>query len=834
MSPPNQPKSSFLSFVTMSSLEEISLILAKTATTEVNEASEQLALLRQQPTFFGQLLELLSTDVSETIKKAAVVQMKFSLNEHPELVEQFPLETFCTLFDQSSFEIQNVLEIVSDALVKFISADLESFLSALVPLLQNGLPSGFCLLDSFMPIAETAEENHQIFEALIAHASACIEYIVQTIEANIGSNIFQKNIIRTADILKNVLLFAPSIEPPFIELILNFCFPILSAAPQIPNVNLTTPLLNNLCDVIYFLFRNFKDEGNVPSIEAFSSVPEEIISFLPTVPDNSKANIFNILNLYFSLDPLYAIIEENVDDILSSVILPAFLHNPEKIAQIDPSDAIDLILPNEQEEDTSVGAAAKILRDNAAKLGSNVLQIVSQQDLSTEANVFACLFAVSCVAKQLSEEDIQNLAPFLELAAQCFEARSFSCCSGLVFLAGLPVIDDDSIHQLCMQTIEIIMQTDDKILRYLSIVAVANLLDSCQSQQEAIFSIINENISALIQVVFEMNQEFQTDYMANSVIKFTQFFAPVIHTFADDYVSRLISLFHTFMESDQSEARRNAGLFIAAIESVLKSAVTMPEITGPLTEQLLQYFASTDEDLDDDTFMEEFVTLMKICVQYAPELTELVLSVPGKLNEFVESDESIIEDVAPVIRILLQRFPDSINNESVHAPIANILELILAEEEMVDNYWDGLVYILQGLFVICGASEFSQAFIEQVIEMIGDEREITTKGIATSLITCNPVLSLAHENIALSWLEYHTPAAFLQSAIVVLSNWDSIPDAAKALEPQIRAKIAEAKTLLLSVKVPQEIDPFNFADPSSDDDWVLYNKAEILGNPVLN
>ena len=814
----------------MSSLEEISQILAKTTTAQVSEAEAQLASLREDPNFFSQLLTLITSISNETIKKAAVIQMKYSLISHPELVEQFPLETFCQLFDSSNFDFQNILEFISDTLIKFNfennPSEVISFIASLIP---NGNSSAFCLLFSLI---SDNNGSHDLHNNLIPLIASSIEYFNQTIKTNIGSDIYQNSLLHFAKTTQNVLTFATEIPPEIYENIFQFCFAILAVAPQIPNLNITTPLLNNLCNVIYSAFLNFKDNDELPPLESFSSIPETLISYLGHLPDNSKANIFNILNMYFSIDPLYALIEENVDTIIGEVIIPTFKHDPETIFQIEPYEAIDILLPQESEEETSVGAAAKILRDNASKLASNVLEICLSYDLSTEDNVFACLFALSCIAKQFGDADIEKLNPFIELVQQCFTISEFFACSALVFLSGLPIIDHNVIHELCMQSIQIMTETENKVILYLAIVAATNLLSSCESQKETIFDAIGENITGLIEIVFQMNQEFQTDYMGQSLIKFTEYFAPIIHNFANDYVQQLISLFGSYMEGDSSEARTHAGLFITAIDNVLKSAVDQPEITGPLCIQLLQFISDTNEEIED-TFYEEFIQIMRTCACYSPEFTEELAMIPSKLYEYIEEEDELIEDAAPVIRILLQRFPESINNEPVNGPISSILELILSEEEIYDNYWDGLVYILQALFIICGNSEFSQNLIGNVLEMIGDEREISTKGVATSLVTCNPILALSHENIAMSWLQNHTPAAFLQSAIVVLSNWDSLPDDVKSLEEQIRNQITECKSELQSEKVPQIIDPFNFADPSETDDWILYNKDEILSNPIL-
>ena len=320
--------------------------------------------------------------------------------------------------------------------------------------------------------------------------------------------------------------------------------------------------------------------------------------------------------------------------------------------------------------------------------------------------------------------------------------------------------------------------------------------------------------------------------MATAVVNFTSFFAPLLHCIADEYIRALIDLFGNYIEEDSDDARIAASNFIVAIDNLLRSAANETSITAPLTEQLMEYVDEIGEDVNE-VFAEEYIAIMRICALYAPELNESICSIPKKLYNYIEFDDALIEDVSPVVRIILQRFPSAANEETVTEPISEMLSLILTEEEIADNYWDGLVFIAQAVFIVCRESDFAQGLINSVLEMIS-EHESVTCGFATSLVICNPVSSLTLANVCEAWLECETPAAFLTAAIEVLSHWDEMPDTVKDIEVEIKEKIEECKRALSETVVPENIDPFAFPDPTDTDDWALYNKDAILANKILN
>ena len=806
-------------------MSELEALLSKTTTEQVAEAESQLSELRENPEFFGQLLSVISSNSSQIIKSAAAIQAKMMLVAHNELSASFPIEDFCSLFDSSTLEFQGILEIICDILCKIhIRENSEEFLAFVAAAVPNGSPSAFYILNSI-----TFDENeHSFYAQILPIEVSCMEFFNSTIEEHINEQVYQSTLHNFLKSLQQTLVFLDEMEGDLIQNVLQMCFTFLQHVIQLQQTNLTHLILESLSNCIYLVI-NYVKNDEIENVEEFSSIPQSLVEMLESLPDNAKAEVYNVLGNFFENDQLYAIVEPNVDELLLNVFLPVFVHEPESVFALDPQDAIDILFPQDEEEGiTPVSAVTKLLRSNAKKLSSNALAIASQIDFENESVVYAYMFLLGCVAAEFSESEVEELTPIIETATQLLEGDEYNICSACAFFYGLPAIEGS--QELCKAIIQLFVGAENDIVKYLALAAASNLLRISSDAKEEVTEFIGEGLNDMIQAVFEMNQKYQTEYMAKAVVEFTAFFSESFASFAVEYVSDVISLFSQFMENESSEARMNVGQFIQAIESVFSGLKDNAEVAASIVEQLMTYIKESLEGEFESTFSEELISLMRVCLSYAPEMTPTLAEIPSLISSFIEDDDCLIEDAAPLIRVLAIRFPQAFEEEAITTPIGEIISNILADDDLADNFWEALVVVFQAVFVICGGSEFAQQLSAQVLEMLA-ETEISTFNIAASLISCNPIAATANENVFASWMENTTPAAFLHSAAAVLSNWENLEEGVKGQIEAIKAKIAESLSELQGA-TPEQRDPLTPAEPD-EDDFTIFNRDELLANPIF-
>ncbi|EAY13845.1 hypothetical protein TVAG_044050 [Trichomonas vaginalis G3] len=750
--------------------------LRQTTTAQVSEAEENLKQMRGSSDFFDKIISIITSNQNDVIKQAATTQLRLLLHENEELMQQFSLESISEIFNNSSQVVQSTfLFIVDEILSYFIKhAMFEQVLQFIISSIQSGLLSGFMILDE---LTKLEINEHEYYDQIVPALNLAIEFITSQ-DITEYTN-FQQIVTCVMRSFKQ-LVVKSSIDAVSEEIISTIYT--ISAGLLTSEAELSNDLYESLTDAI--LAPLTVKEGTEITTDFISPIVEPILNILTerTASYPAMTYAFNILEIFLTYDIPYSVIEPMIDHIILQIFIPTFLP-PADVSNLDVTQLLDLIFPSPQEKESPASAAATALSAGGHRIASSVLSVASQLEYSDSNIVYSIMFILSKVASFFSEGDSENISFIQNLAFECLSSTDLMpFLAGVVFFTGYKNIE--IAGQLVVPLSNVFLETDNDIVAYITLCSLCNTLSvfedfEVSESKSEIFENIGESINQIIQKVFEMNEKYPTQWMADSLVNFTNFFAPALQSFSIEYTTNLIQMFKQYIDEDSAEAHVSVSTITRAIDKVAKSQEKNEETANQIVSLLMQQVNEMlYESNCSSNYAEEIISILCTCISYSPAFNEELMQIPSMLQKFFEDDDALIESISPAIKVLALKFPDSFEIKEVTNPIYEIATSLLAdEEEFCDNYWEYLIIVFQAIFVRCCHSSFALEFIGEISENLADW-DLQIHDIVASMATTDPSILVKYPTFYTFWIENTRPAAFLRSAISVFKNFENLPQLA--------------------------------------------------------
>lgn len=804
----------------MISAENITHALQMTLTANVQEAEAMLTEMRQSPSFLEAILHVLTTDSRDVIRQAAATQLHMLLHENEQVYQSITLDLISRIFNSSSPLVQSTLLITIDAILQYFveNAMFEQLIQYSMNAMHAAFYSGFVFLDELTQLGIT---GHEYYNNLVPALNLAIEFTKTTQFTTHGN--FQQIFSCILRAFKNIYLSSSSdaVSDEAVATIFSLSANFLGSEYDITS-DLSEAIMGAIYQPIYTQESDFNPQFIQPLIEPLLAIL--------TYRNKSHGTItgaLNILELLFEFDSTFAVIEPFLEHIITNIFIP-ILSPPPNIEEADPLQVLDLIFPAISENITPTSAAASALKAGAPRIARQCLEFLGSFD--DPSTIYASLFMLSKLAKSFTEEDSEAIASIMDIALQCLQSDSFiAAIAGCAFFTGFEKIDNGEILQ---SLFSLMMETENEVMIYMAMCAVGKVLGSFTEAKEAVFDMLGDKATDVITKVFEMNGKYPTQWMADTVVNFTEFFAPQLQDLALEYTGNLIVLLRQYMEEDSSEAHLAVGTVCDAIDQVATSQKANIAIATDIVNFIMQ---QVNEMLYDgcSNYDEEIITLLCTCINTSPEFTEVLAQIPTMLHHFYDEEDSLIEAIAPAIKVLALKFPQSFEIEDVTRPIYDILTSLLSdEEEFMDNYWESLIQIFQAIFVRCCNSSFAQHILPDIAHTLADW-DLSVKDIAASLITCNPRVLIEFPVYYRFWIENSNPAAFLRAAVSVFEHWDQLPQI-HGSRNEILELCYRSVGILHGVTAGDEAEEDDSDDNDlGDEDYVLFDVQSLCNHPFF-
>jgi len=775
-----------LYLITLGSMAEISCVIEVLRNTidgngEAIESSQlYLEDLRQKPEFFEVIFSVLFSNEAMSVKQSAAIQILRFVEENEDFLHVFGINEFAEIYKKVPDQIQKIFEKIALRIIEsYISKDeLGSIIENTVNLISNSDIVGFVFLGALAEVDPDnfTYENHSDYFCLLCPALEIAISIISSTECisdciHYTAFSFRKIIIHS-EISENMDLF--------IQYSISNIVSIMSSGHSRITKDLIKSIEKYLSVLAFF-----------DNTEIFSTIPDIIV----TVIQNSESSqtitsAIRVLEYFFS-DELYQFIENKIESIIFNCILPVLSKYVSNIDLNDHQYAIESLFPPFTERCTPLSATGHVVFTGASRLCSSFLEALSSIEITSSSYLYVLLFTLSSlihVADQIQTEQITSFA--LELLDKDDPLMITSAL--LVFsYANASLIPN--CNDLAVFLINSIVSINNDVIKYYASTASANILRSENVNKQLIIQQVGDNTILCLKTLFEIGEAFSSEHIAQAIVSFTGFFSEAFVTLSSEFITVLVSLFKQYAEDDRTEARQSASQFCEAIKNVCDSVSHSPDLIVPLVEGLIKaVFDFIEEGMS--TFNEEFISILSVCVNDSPHVTESFVQIPNILLSMFENDGiALVEEISHVFMEIACKFPVFALSEEFVEPVTSIVMRLFEDpEELALNEWDSLVILFQVLFIKLKSHPESKTLAQSLLQTLENCDLSQTKDIVSSFACIDPISTFESATLFESWIENTSPTMFILSAKEVICVWDQLPASIKHYQASINKKLSKA------------------------------------------
>lgn len=827
---------------------------------EVESAMKELNQFFNEPNFPSMLFSIIANKNHEiAIKQSASILISYIIRNSlipPDLILSF-CQNFAIVIESSESELFPLLKKCSHQLIRFLyahSIDLSSIIFDLLS--QNHFKSSLFFANSFMKIITNSSQiSIEIFKSFTSNYIFSLQEIFQSLFSDSEEK------------------FENEMKRDLVSLIFQFLAKSVSyLLPEIFNdhsqIDFWFPLSMESFDAIeYDEYHYIKFLSNWPKRSFQGKEDSDILSLINELVSWSSDRLgkyseskeiegfdmrlismtFRIFYKLISFN-LYEIEENFFKEILKTFILPSFNYDN----LIEYNHPITKNCWNNL-YDASLNLFIEIIeKDNQF---SNIFYSLFESTEFIESELFISaldLYSLSNGTDSINifyKIDPSQFFSFLNQLGPFIDASNDDSNIKIGFLKILSKLEKVKIKssEFLLNSIYFSLSNifnDDSLVRYFAALSSSSLISHIKENDVELKSQIFEStpiiekMNDLFSIFFELERDYQTQMITESLKKIIFFFGDKIQPFLLQISNEVIELFFRF--ASNSENNEPSILLASILCKLIEIAEGDPQFSAFVLKYLLneENISCIRYPIAFDKLFDMFTSL----VYYSTEFLEDFCSIVPLLNAYLYNSNNsshLFADFSNVVEMLIWK-KSIINESDVEKVDAILSEFLMHFLQSCDYLDEWIIAASLGVKINSISSMCEISFIiPKLLSFLSDNPSInsTIRNLVYSVVEhsfsyhCTEILSNFSEAVYFLFNDIYIQNAKYPSFIdSFLKCFDSLPDELKSIAFQKARLLAENKSNDLDHDQEEEEEWYDEDDNESNLTPKWFDENEILEN----